>query len=315
MISRKISRALSVALGAFAFSFCAITAEAKLPKSTAQHSAQSASKNDDALIREQVLALENYLAKGDTVGLSNMWTIDGNYVDEDGNEFKGRTDLVKRFSKVFLEAGPQRVQLVPEEIRLLSSNVGTVDGVVRRKDEEKAPPQTRYTMVFVKQKGTWLISSATETPIESAEEPSHDTLNDLSWLIGDWKSERNGASVNMRADWTIGKNFIRCDYLVKKPDAPPVMYVQVIGFDPRKEQLISWNFDASGGFGSGVWFKKDKKWIVESVATERDGSSSRAINVIEPKDPNSFLWQSVNRSVDGVALADMGPLTVERVTH
>src|SRR5271167_4326266 len=138
MISSKIFLALSVAFAAASFSVCTITAQAKLPKSTAHHSAQSASKNDDALIREQVLALEKYLAKADTVGLTNMWTTDGNYIDEDGNEFKGRTDLVKRFSRIFLENGPQLVELVPEEIRLLSSNVGTVEGVVQRKDEEKA---------------------------------------------------------------------------------------------------------------------------------------------------------------------------------
>ena len=32
------------------------------------------------------------------------------------------------------------------------------------------------------------------------------------------------------------------------------------------------------------------KWIVESYGTEHDGSTSHAVNVIDPTDPNSFLF-------------------------
>jgi len=254
------------------------------------------------------------LENGDAVGLGFLWTIDGSYIDDGGQETKGRADLVKRFIALFKENGKMLFDLVPDDIRVLSNNVGYCEGTVKRKQEQKSVPETRFSMVFVKQDGNWLISSATETPIVSAE-PAHETLSDLSWLIGSWKAERDGGSVNLRADWTPNKNFIHCEYAIKKPDRLPSIDVQIIGWDPRKNQVISWSFDSSGGFGSASWYRESGKWVVDSTAVERDGSTSRAINVLEPTGANGFTWQSVNRSVDGIALGETEPLKVERINQ
>jgi uncharacterized protein (TIGR02246 family) len=314
MILKKISVAFLLSLGVASAGLQEAQVDAKTPKTSSHHSTSNSSADDERTIRAQLSALSKELENGDAVGLGFLWTIDGSYIDDGGQETKGRADLVKRFLALFKENGKMLFDLVPEDIRILSNSVAYCDGTVKRKQDQKASPETRFSMVFVKQDGNWLISSATETPIVS-EEASHETLSDLSWLIGGWKAERDGGSVNLRADWTPNKHFIHCEYAVRKPNELPSLDIQVIGFDPRKNQIVSWTFDSTGGFGSANWYREGSKWVVDSTSVERDGSTSRAINVLEPKGTTGFTWQSVNRSVDGIALGETAPLMVERVNQ
>jgi ketosteroid isomerase-like protein len=315
MTLTKISVALLLSLGVASSGLSARQADAKTPKTTSHHTLPSSPAGDEAAIRAQLSSLSKELENGDAVGLGFLWTIDGTYIDDGGQETKGRPDLIKRFLSLFKDNGKMLFDLVPENIRLLSNNVGYCEGTVKRKEGQKAVPETRFSMVFVKQDGNWLISSATETPIVSEEPTAHETLTDLSWLLGSWKAERDGGSVRLNADWTPNKNFIRCEYAVSKPNQLPTIDIQIIGWDPRKRQIVSWSFDSSGGFGSASWYRENSKWVVDSTAVERDGSTSRAINVLEPTGTNGFTWQSVNRSVDGIALGETAPLKVERVNQ
>jgi uncharacterized protein (TIGR02246 family) len=314
MIVSKISFALLLSLSAISTAFCGMQVDAKTPKTSSHHKELTSTASDEAAIRAQISALAKNLADGDAVGLGFLWTIDGTYIDDDGNETKGRADLVKRFFALFKENGKRTFDLVPEEVRILANSVGYSEGTVRRKQSDKAIPETRFSMVFVKQNGTWLISAAAETPIASTEH-EHASLADLAWMVGNWKAERAGGSVRMSADWTANKNFIHCKYEINKPNQPQSLDMQVIGWDPRNNQIVSWSFDSTGGHGFGTWYRQDRKWVVESTAIEHDGSMSRSINVLEPIDANAFTWQCVNRSIDGVALGDTAPLKVERVNQ
>jgi hypothetical protein len=79
-------------------------------------------------------------------------------------------------------------------------------------------------------------------------------------------------------------------------------------------KIVGWHFDANGGFGDDVWTKSGAKWVIEAKGIFRDGSESSAVNIITPIDANSFTWQSVRRTLDGVSLPDVGPVKLVRVT-
>lgn len=322
MISKKISRAgLLVAVSFAAVSLTmAIPADAKAAKGSSHSktkNTRNATKNDDTAIRAQIDAFTDNLAKGNASSLSALWTENGSYIDEDGNVFQGRSALEKRFSSVFNENGKPQFELTPDTIRFLSDKVAISQGTVLRKEGKKSKPETRFALVFLNEDGNWLISQATETPIttDTSAQPKEGSLKDLDWLIGSWKAERNGSSVRMTAEWAANKNFIHCKYEIQRPGAPLQTDIQVIGYDPRKDELASWHFDSTGGFGYGSWYKRDNQWMVETTGVERDGHTSRAINIIQLVAPNAFSWQSVNRSVDGMAFADTNELKVERVTQ
>ena len=88
---------------------------------------------------------------------------------------------------------------------------------------------------------------------------------------------------------------------------------QIIGWNPKLGRIVSWHFDAQGGFGNDVWTQDGSKWVIEATGVFRDGSESSAVNIVTPIDANSFTWQSVKRTLDGVNLPDIKPVKIVRV--
>lgn len=264
-------------------------------------------------VAAQVNLISKYLAEGDATKVASLWTNDGTYIDEDGVLLKGRAALEKRFSENSTEGGRQPVTFIQAPVQMLADTVALAEGIVSRNEGVGSKPQTRYSIVFVKQDGNWLISTATETPLVAVD-GNVNPLSDLAWLIGEWSTERDGKSVKMKAEWTADKKFIQCKYETKiSASAPAVESRQVIGWDPRINQPVSWHFDSSGGFGHGDWSKENKQWIVQAVGVDRAGNTTTATDLISALTPDSFSWQSVNRSIDGFEFNDSAPLKVVRV--
>ena len=69
---------------------------------------------------------------------------------------------------------------------------------------------------------------------------------------------------------------------------------------PAAGQLRSWVFDDDGGFGDGAWTREGKRWEIKAAGVQGDGSELTATNIITPVDRDTFLWQSVDRTLDGV---------------
>ena len=53
--------------------------------------------------------------------------------------------------------------------------------------------------------------------------------------------------------------------------------------------------------------------VIEATGVFRDASESAAVNVITPIDADSFTWQSLKRTLDGVRLPDIAPVKMVRV--
>ena len=109
------------------------------------------------------------------------------------------------------------------------------------------------------------------------------------------------------------RNFIRNTYNVAKDGETKLTGGQIIGWNPKKGQVVSWHFDAQGGFGEDVWTRDGSKWIIEASAVLRDGSESRAVNIVTRVGDNNFTWQSIKRTLDGVRLPDTPPVKLVRV--
>jgi uncharacterized protein (TIGR02246 family) len=267
---------------------------------------------DESPIRQTISTLEKALAGTDEKGVAALFTEDGIYVDSDGNATKGRDALEKQFAIIFKLKGSQAYDVTPESVQVVAPNAARAIGSVKPKGV-LAAPETRFLMMLIKLDGKWLISTACEisAPITSAN--GKDAVNELGWLIGKWKAERNGAWAQMTSEWMQNKNFISCKFEINKPGQPVQTDFQIIGWDAERDQLTFWAFMDNGAHGFGTWFRRGGKWMVESTAIDPDGGVSRAINIIEPTDPKSFVWQSINRSINGIAVADSAPLTVKRI--
>lgn len=265
-------------------------------------------------VRQVMKSLKEAALKGNGQKMASLWTEDARYVDDTGAVTIGRAALAKRFDSGIENSKAANIQFVPDSIRKLSKSVVVTEGTVHRKNpgEDGMTPSTRYLIIFNKVDGRWLISSATETAIEIPEQ--NDYLKNLSWMIGDWSTKRNGGTVKMSAKWIADKNFIQCKYDISKPDKKKVVEAQLIGWDPMRSAPISWHFDASGGYGKGLWEERNNKWNIQLVGVSRDGSTNGSTNVISNVSKNSFNWQSINRTVNGEPAPDSVVLNVNRVT-
>ncbi|MDP3509871.1 MAG: SgcJ/EcaC family oxidoreductase [Candidatus Melainabacteria bacterium] len=283
----------------------------KKSKQLKETSAASAAGGTDAAIRGRLQELTAALAGTDAKALSSLWLEDGTYSNENGQQWRGRAALEKRFTTVFATEGRLLLDFVPISIRQLADNVSTVEGFVKFKDELSGAPDARFSMVFQKQtNGTWLIVSASETAFVARE--SLDRLKPLAWLVGEWAVEKDGSSMVVKSEWAANKKFIHLRYMVKKAGSEELDSQQIIGFDPRRNQIVSWTFDSRGGFGFGIWSRRDSQWLVDSEGVDPDGRLTSATNIIANQTAKSFTWQSVNRSVEGEPFLDTAPLTISR---
>ena len=78
---------LALSLGAGLVSYATTAAEG------ATHKIVATSKDEESAIRKQLTTFTNSLAAADPKSLAGLWTIDGVYIDADGNKIKGPVPL------------------------------------------------------------------------------------------------------------------------------------------------------------------------------------------------------------------------------
>jgi len=264
----------------------------------------------DAL-RARITRLAQAASSGNAKQMSSFWLPDGIYIDTAGGQMRGRDSIARRFGEALRLAGRWKVVIEPQTVRPIADNAAWIEGVVRRQTAYGLMPSTRFTMLMEKRDGDWFIASATETDI--ATHNIEDRLSMLNWLVGEWVAERDGTRVNMVASWAGNRSFLVCDFVVDVPGEPKQHDRQVIGWDPTSQEIVSWSFDANGGFGHGIWSRRGRQWLVESEGVDETGARTAAINIISAESKDSFSWQSVDRSVNGVPIPDSEPLTVRRI--
>lgn len=306
--------ALAIALPVSAGSMAALAEKTDAGSRKLAKSAKTPSPtSDESAIRDRIAALATAAASGDVAKMASLWLPDGSYVDEDGTQTRSRQSIQERFAAV--RDGNRKVNIAvnPTLIKLLGADAAWVEGTVSRQTSLSMEPSTRFTMLLQKNDGNWMISSATETAITNKSAADH--LGMLDWLIGEWSSQHGDGKVKMTAEWTANKAFILCKFRLEPPQGGAKLDSQVIGWDPTREQIVSWHFDSNGSFGYGSWSKRGKQWIVHAEGVEQSGSRTNATNLMSMEDRNKFSWQSVGRTIDGVPVGDTQPLVVQRATN
>ena len=267
---------------------------------------------EEKAIRATADAFVKAFNAADAKAVGECWAADAEYVDEEGESFQGRAAIEKVYSEVFQQNHGAMMTVKIESIRLLGPDVAREKGVAWVKSPGgTADSAARYTVVHNKRDGKWIMVYGKDTPYVPAS--NEDYLKDLEWLIGDWAPDAKDQPLRLHFEWMAQKNFIKCTYVVTKEGKDTLTGGQIIGWNPKKGKIVSWHFDAHGGFGEDVWTKDGAKWVIEATGTLRDGSDSTAVNIATPIDANSFNWQSIKRTLDGVRLPDVPPAKLVRV--
>ena len=261
-------------------------------------------------------AVEAYVAafnSQDVDALGKMWTSEGVYTARtSGQRILGRESIAAQFKTILSENGTApKLAVQTTSVEFISPRVALERGtaVVMRGEDE--PSETVYTAVYVKDDDKWLIDRITEEEIV-VPASNYEYLKGLEWMIGQWVDAGEGFTIEMDCDWTTKQNYISRKYSVSSDEGFESSGLQIIGWDAKQNTIRSWLFDSDGGFVSGTWTQRDKKWVVQSVATLADGSSGSFTSIFEPQDDGSYTWQKINRVIDGKLLPNIDEVIIQR---
>jgi uncharacterized protein (TIGR02246 family) len=267
------------------------------------------SSADEKAIRATADAFVKAFNAADAKAVGALWAPDAEYTDESGQTLRGRAAIEKEYADLFKQHPGATVTVAIESLRFLGPDTAVEKGVAKVKlPKADAPMGSRYTVVHARQGGKWIMIMGRDDPYVPAS--NEDYLKGLEWLIGDWNLDSKDRPVKVRFEWMAQRNFIKNTYTVMKDGEATLTGAQIIGWNPKLGRIVSWHFDAQGGFGDDVWAKDGSKWVIEAHGVFRDGSETESVNVLTPVDANSFTWQSVRRTLDGVSLPDTQPVKI-----
>jgi uncharacterized protein (TIGR02246 family) len=269
--------------------------------------------DDEKAIRETSEAIAKAFEKGDAAAFAGFFTEEGEYQDEDKDIVRGREALTQAYAKFFAKRPELKVETKIDKIRFLGKDTAVEEGTFTVKAKDTPPNASKYSALYARQDGKWMIAVLKEWGDDKANEAN---IEDLAWLIGAWESEGDGSKAQTKYEWSDSKKFIKCQYTVKiklKDKTVDSTGTQVIGVDPAVGLLRAWTFDSDGGVGEATWIFDGDKWVIESSASLADGTDLSATNFLTRSGDDAFTWRSVQKSADGVPQPDSGIVKVKRV--
>jgi len=277
---------------------------------------EDAAEIDRKAIGARVESYVEAFDAADAKAMAGHWSETGEYITPEGERISGRDKLAERFAEGFAAAPGMRLEVQVESIRLIAQDAAVEEGTARVITPGETPDDTSYLAIHVRHDGQWQLDTVRETslPGPSVSE-SYARLQELEWMIGDWRDEGEGSSVTTNCRWTANRTFLTRTFRVVIDGQIDMQGTQVIGWDPTAGQIRSWVFDSDGGFGEGVWKNEGDHWVVQARATLPDGRQASAVQIVTRVDEGRCTWESTQRDVDGQLLPDVEPVTIVRSTE
>jgi uncharacterized protein (TIGR02246 family) len=263
-------------------------------------------KADRAGIQMQNDSFVKAFQRGDAESVASFWTADGEFTGDDGRVYRGRAAIARAYRELFGTKEKRQLVMEMESLRSPSRDTAIEEGYFKVRVGDGEPAATRYSILHVREGGKWLMAVVREWQAEAV------SLRDLEWLIGTWVAKRDDAEVQTTYAWLWDKSFLRVEFTIHQQDRD-LKGFQMIGEDATSGGLRSWTFESEGGFGEATWTRDGKKWVLDSTGRLADGKTLAATNLLIPLDADSFIWQTVKRSVNGEEVDDLPPVKVTRV--
>ncbi|MEQ8848017.1 SgcJ/EcaC family oxidoreductase [Botrimarina sp.] len=250
---------------------------------------------------------------GDAQSVVSFWTDDAVSIDaESGRRTSGRQALEQDFEAFFSEAPDARLVGQIDGVRPLRPDVVVADGTVTLFTPGSEPVPSAFTAVLVNEGGEWLIASSQESDLPSPPTP-RDALEELAWLVGEWRDDTDAADVQTTVRWSPNESFLIRSFRADDGDGAPLEGTQVIGWDALAKQFRAWTFNSDGSFGEGTASPNGDDLLLRTSYVSADGVTSSATQVITRLDDDTLQVEKIGQTVDGVPLPNSGPVRVVRI--
>jgi uncharacterized protein (TIGR02246 family) len=272
-------------------------------------SSNTARSADRAAIDKLKQSLKEGFAQGDSAKVAALLTEGAELIPDDAPPLHGRQNIEKALTKHFANAtNKAKIELDPDELRFISRDAAIEEGDVKITKGQAAPTVLRYSLLVMREDGKWLLASIKESPSEQA------SLKELGWLIGSWQAKQGDIEARTTYEWFGDKAYIKGNINLTI-DGHSQSAVQVIGKDPRTDDLRIWTFEVGGGMVEGTCTRDGEAWLFQTEGVSGDGSTVSNKNILARINDDIFTWQPVDITVDGEQRRNLPPVKVTRVKN
>ncbi|HKQ49425.1 MAG TPA: SgcJ/EcaC family oxidoreductase [Phycisphaerae bacterium] len=275
--------------------------------------AQSANPEDEKAIRESAAKYAEAYSRGDVDTLVAQFTKDATFDEGEGPVIAGSDEIRKVLAAGFAEDPGTKMSIDIKSIRFTKGRAIEI-GTATLTAKTGEPSIVAYRAIHAKQPdGKWLMTSV--GPDVTAEgSTSAGPLDELAWLLGDWKDSEADVDLSCICKWDPNRRFLIRSFVMTEEGRSALEVTEVIGWDAADRIVRSWVFDSDGGVGQNTWSKRGDEWIISAKGTLADGGRASAVNILHPIDDHSYTWSSTNRDVDGEMLPDIDDIKMVRAT-
>ncbi len=169
--------------------------------------AEPSQSADEAAIRKATADYLEARKRGDFDAIRAFWTATGNIVDETGRRISVRDIQPPASTDGKDTIPPVEIKLLANSIHFVTPNVAIEDGTSDSgSGSNGTTTRGRFSAVWVKQNGKWLIDSLREAAI--ADQPTTNSLQSLEWLIGNWVEPEDATAFMASFKWSEGKHYL-----------------------------------------------------------------------------------------------------------
>lgn len=243
----------------------------------------------------------------DAAAAAALFMENGEIVDISGESItSGREAITARYREIFAQP-PQRIAIEVDSVRLVTPTLAIEEGIyhLTPADDRTAPPRsTAYTAVLARDTdGTWRIASTRS--LKDVTEAAGRLAGLADVLKGEWTfRDADGVQLDLAFGWDASGNFLTGEMLTTAADAEPQQGSIRIAWDAAKERIVSWMFDAQGGFTHGVWTPAEDGWLIRSEGTTADGEALSASQKLAAEGRETLIWSATHRVINGEQIPD-----------
>ncbi len=264
-------------------------------------------KDRDA-IRKSSREFADAFNKADAKAIAAMWTENAEILEASGELIRGRANIEKAFADFFKDNPNVKIEVLVEAIRFPAADLAVEEGILRQVPPGKELPSTTlYSVTHAREGGKWRMAISHEVGA------GQDRLEDLDWLIGEWKANVQGSEVTLSFARDAKKPFIMGKFTRVEDKKETAAGTFRIGLDREMGRLRSWHFDDDGGHGEAAWIRDGNRWVLDSVGALGNGTPTAGLNLIGRVDGNTITWRSIDRMLGDKPLPDTVPLRLTRV--
>jgi uncharacterized protein (TIGR02246 family) len=246
--------------------------------------------------------------KGDAKAIAAQWTEQGECYDADGELIRGRAAIEQAYAAFFREHPKSRIEVLIGSIRFPAPDLAVEEGVLRQASTDKnLPATTLYSTTHVREGGRWQVAVSREWGA------GQDRLDDLNWLVGQWKAAVPDQEVTLTFAKDGPKPFLLGRFTKHAKGQAIDSGAMRIGLDPQTGQLRSWHFDEGGGHGQALWVRDGSNWVLDAVGVLGDGTETAAVNILGRVNNDTITWRSIDRVLGDQPLPDTVPIRLSRV--